>query len=632
MKASLFFFITVLFSMTAIAQEFKLLDKEIPYSIAIDALLNKGDKTMCKVPLNLVTNYEVMNSGEIEKLTNIGNAEKMNVDNNGGVININNTDITYVFVVQENSQPLYSPERSEELHRVNFERKIGVKPDILTDLNNLKDVIDEWERRLISYAKALNKLSDEDKRKKDGFEILKKYKENLETASCLNNDFMDDVIIDTDKNGKTAYLFDLDKIKNDPNYYFVGKESEGFAVTKKFNKYGYLSISKEYPDIEFKYTECKSFLNGYAIARDDHYQYVINKKGKEILSFNRYAFDSIQVLKNNFFIIHKSYKNKGLSYIINNLGKIQSKKYHRIYPYDNSNLIFIGEELKSIDGENGLDYRNPIGHYIGMNGKPLSFKTNCKKDFLPCINYKGKCKVVSIDFAGIPNTQKIILEYNISQDPNYRYLLVNDMLTNEKFMCAKILTNGYDLKIKNFSNSFDQGSNDIVIGYSTGKYISDGVLNIRNNYFYQSTSSMYDSIRKAQKLSETKRLTAISLSSSGIDYAASKKAFFSFKYHIIGEPCDYTKDVIHSKKLLLFGNNIFYKTNKVIGYGVMNYNGLYFIPPIFKEISYDDENFIISSHNQSVFKVNMKGKCIENCNEYNLIARRYFTFIEENKN
>lgn len=67
----------------------------------------------------------------------------------------------------------------------------------------------------------MEKLEDHDPNKKLGFDVLKKYTENISTAKCLNEDYGSQAITEIDSNGNKTYSFDLEKIKNDPNYFLL---------------------------------------------------------------------------------------------------------------------------------------------------------------------------------------------------------------------------------------------------------------------------------------------------------------------------------------------------------------------------------------------------------------------------
>ena len=586
-------------------------------------LLLNDDKAYCKVP-SIPTSFDLKNSGEIEKLTNIGNAENINVNNKNGVFLVYN----FIFEYDKNMDLLYSPQKSEKFYRENIENIIGknIREEFSLLKKDLREEIAVWKTILTEFITKLEASTLTQEKKQEAYNFMIKYKDNIDTSDCLVEDYIDDVIIKTDNDGNKSYLFDIEKIKNDPNYFFIGKESEGFIVAKKFNKFGYLSKNKKvYLDIPFKYNYCVPFKNEYGIAKDYNYTYIINKRGKEILKYFNTDVDSIQVLRNNYFILYKNdYRNKNLSYIINNKGVIQSDMYHKIEAIDNSNLIFNAKKDITINSKNSnetngykLQYNNLIysNHIIGFNGKVVNFGT-CKSVLKFCNSKKiRKCNASVLDYIGIPNTNNIILTYKV-ENLQYRYLIVKDLLVNKKLRCVKITT--YDGTIENYLNSYNEKENDIIFSFRELFDSRIQSINIKYNYTFENSNKMFDSI---SRVNNSRNLNTIG-------FVEKLRTFYSFKYGYIGEPCDYTLEIIPNKKLLVFGNDLYYKTEKSIGYGVMNYFGQYIIPPIFNEVFYNGKNFIVSDFRKHKYKIDDKGTCLGLCDEYRKIVKRYFNFVK----
>jgi len=591
--------------MPVYSQNFNILDNPTD----INALLSMNTGTVCRVPMG----FEITNTGEIEKLTNIGSAERVNIENSGGTIIINN----YVFIKEEGNTPLYSPSESEKYHRVNFEETSGIKFDVQKEINDLKEDVEEWNKRLLYYAEELNKITDFE-RKKEGFEILKMYKENMDTANCLIADYGEEAIVNEDSSGNKEYLFNLEKIKNDPNYYFIGEESEGFSVAKKFNRFGYLSHSDKQNDIRFKYTSCKPFYNGYAIASDNENRFVIDKSGKEILTFNRIEVDSITVLINGVFIVHNNPSYGQRSHLVKNTGEIISKMYHSITKYDESKLVLLAKKTNRdvvignpITNEISFEYTD---HFIDINGNEFIERLDCKNTFKACSFSKRKCDFVIKNIMVIPNSNNALFVFKL--DENYiRHLAVINLENNNILQCAQSDTWVWESELHYFpieymSESFNYNSDtDIIIGITN---------NLQINYAFE--------------LNKDKTITPYKGKDQRGYGKIKQSTFFNLsKNKEIGSPCYFPQGVISEKNLLIFGDILINDGRSVIGYGVMDYYGLNLIPPIFKEIIYDankDSNLIVTDYFGTKYEINTVGECKGNCDEYYIQTKNYFTLVE----
>lgn len=562
----------------------------------IDFIMN-SQATACTIPL-----YNTF-SGDIENVNNITEAKYIDLKNNdGGMVYIQ-------------GNVYYSPQDPAKISKKELEEIIGpiISKEFDKREQSLKDIIKEGENDIITFGELLKSDEISLEKKEKGLEALKKYRKSIDAIICLNNDYGNEAIVKTDEDGNKNYLFDLEKIKNDPNYYFIDDESEGFSVAKKFNRYGYISHSNVYTNIPFKYTRALPFFNGYAISSDNNYRYVLNKKGEEILTFKKENVDSISVLINDTFIVHKRMDS---THLIKRTGEIISKMYHNISVYGESNSVLLAKEER--DGITPLLNDKYISRFINLNGKEFSIEFDCKTSFEKCLfsNTKKneKCDFTIEDILVLPHSNKALFIFTINRHFYTKYLILKNLQSKEVLTCVKknITTNNPPtyFPIKYFSDSLNyENSSDIIIGSS------------------DNTSLM----KKTFELKKDKSITFPSAPNERT--LINQNIFFNISQNkMIGDYCYSPIGVVPERKLLIFSNPFFKENDLLQGYGVMDFYGLTLIPPLFKNINYNQagkDQFVVTDYFGEVFKINVEGECLEDCEQYNLITKNYFTFLAE---
>lgn len=619
-------------------------------SFDFKSLTNESSAKVCKVPLS----FGVENAGQIDKLTNIGSANELNVDNNGGIIYFNS--ITYVITKNEQAKELYSPIKSEALHRKRFEQSLGINQDSIIEPDGLPEQIKLWNKRLKYFVEKLKQLKDEEK-KKEGYEILKQYKENLDTASCLIDDYGDQIIVKEDSNGTKEFLFDLEKIQNDPNYFFIGEVVEGFSVAKKFNKYGYISLLSDYNNIPFRYDFCFPFSNGFGVTYDDYYYYVIDRSGSEILKYPSNSIASIQVINANSFLIEGvTQSNSTEKFIVNQKGEILSDKYHNIIPIEGTSNYFKASlwykqvkypilpsaQSKKDRGGSTSKYLYAKSNYlIDKHGKVIfPYLMECSTLSEKCLIDDPDCWYVEIQSIVADSTSdKLLLLCSIIHEG---YVSEKDRKGN---ITKKIVPNSIQKDrsyiLEYFDSKLGVECYDINVSVKNEEYIirgwdslfpinsinTEGVIGNKTllgvNVFFSAVNIM--EINDASMQYEYYRYTLDS------DLAFGRRMLFNTEQkRFIGEYYSKIEGYFPDKKLIHVSKSVIHKKEQKEAYGIMNFDGLYIIPPIFKKVTFDHntERFQIEGFNGISYLIDIQGNCLENCKEYNSITKEYF-FLEK---
>ncbi|QTE21075.1 WG repeat-containing protein [Polaribacter cellanae] len=605
---SLFF---MAFQLHSIAQEIK--DKDFPTNIEINALLKKTPKDSRRLPMS----FNLTNSGTVKKLTNIGNAEKLNIDNNGGIVNQN-----FVFITLDN-KTFFAPEKSEFFRREYFEKMFNLQTKVNENFDAFDEKIEQWEKRLELYAKELKKISNNDPRKKEGFEVLKNYKKNIDIATNLSKDFSKETRVVEDDKGNKNYLFKIENLKNDPRYFFIGDVFEDFSVAKKFNKYGYISHSEKFNDIPFKYDSCTDFKYNYAIVTEQNFSHIIDKKGNEVYTFETSKFVEITSVGIGFFLVID--KKDAISYdydyyFINNLGEIVTRKYKSIEPLNDSKKHFKGTYYTPSNSKNKkTGVMEKSEDLISNKGEVLSLsKFDCSKYFPE--NKSKFCFVKILNIIELPKTNKLLFICKLGSQKEPSFILLNDLPQKniyQKTSISKIIKNYSNVSFSNIKNtifSSPKSNKNILLEMSFSKKKIE-FIHIENDTILERSYRFLGIVNK-----KTFKID------NPIDIK--RKTIYNFsKNKIIGKDYFDISKVNYFKELIFISDKISYNIQDKIAFGIMNFNGLYLIPPIFKEIKFMESHNILEvlNFNNSKYIIDTNGACIENCKEYNLIIKKYYT-------
>jgi len=638
-------FLFVMFCFISINMAFCQSDLYNSSNLEIKKILNDKQE-YCAVPLDYNLNF----SEKVDKVYNIQDVEQaINISGNERVII--NTGVVYLR--GEDSQAFYSPEKSEVAISKEFQKLLNIKLDsTLRKLDNLNQRIIKWDSTLVRFAQTLEELSNDDPKKPQGIELLKQYKQNIQTASCLNNDYGDEVVIETDEKGNKDYFFDLNKIKNDPNYFFLGIEREGFILAKKFNKYGYLSIDTSYQDIPFKYIEATDFTYGYAVVQDNHSQHIIDRSGNKILSYSKKDTELLTVLENGIFIKHGrgSIFDRN-SYFIDLTGKIISDKFDSIEPEDFKD-IFVGTwavdtSKKTSKTSTSIPIANYDSYYKYFNNKGKELYLNRKdikileKDY--AINSRDPLRYKQIML--LPDKKRMLFIINTDKNDDTFWIL-KDVYSKKVIAYDKIIQADYFFKLKNLSTTDKYIYNNDIIGYSLISYDF-----LHNSSFINESYISHDS-ESSKKLSF---MNDTQIRESKKEFHKKLELYNIIKQENIGSTCIEIKGVFSDNELTLFGEHLgvklpLDKNNRatenskqsktdnleleryvpltmVTGYGLINFDGQIVIPPLFKEIKYQQEEdyFQVIDYYENSYHINTNWNCIEgNCEDYRQLVREYY--------
>lgn len=415
-------------------------------------LTTNSNNNICEYPYS----FELNNTGHIDKVTNIEEAGNVTVNNEGGVI-----ILQYVAYMDINGKLLYSPEESEKFNREEFERITNIRYDeLLNQQLKFEKKIEEWDKILSFYAEELKKLSNDDPVKVSGFKTLENYSENVKTAKCLAEDYINEAQISSDSKGERTYLFDLEKLENDPNYRSIGPEIEGFRLVKKFNKFGFMTQSSNLSDIPYLYDYATNFTSGLAIVQEKDVWCVIDKNNtKQVFLPN--SINNI-ISFNGQIIIYKD--TKGNEYLknisptpISNVYIPPPVAYEKIIPAYSGSKVFFGISSEVEEKE---------GNYLNLTREELNlyFKTVVVLDSTGSIIIKNSLKECnrSIQKYGVSEKgQKIEITKNpkIQDEDTKRNLSI-------PFNVSYTNTNGNKINFSNKNNYSTQTPN-----YSNQNYI-----------------------------------------------------------------------------------------------------------------------------------------------------------------
>lgn len=601
------------------------------------------DKPICSVPLSVSNTY----SGKVDKVVNITSADEINVENN------QNTHLNVGFVNSLTTN-VFFPEKTEALIVKKLESILNLKMDSIINAKvqiHLDEKIKVWSLKLESFGNAVEKLQDNDPNKIVAFNELKKYKENILTTTCLNEDYGSQAITEIDSNGNKTYSFDLEKIKNDPNYFFIGDEVNGFRIIRKRNKYGYLNtIDNLIEKVKFKYDYAENYhSSGFAAAGDDEYVYLIDKYGKEKQAFYKKNNTSLTIINENRFLITRDNE----SFLVDQNGKdiIYSNK---IEPTDFSFNYFYVLDSISVKQLDNIKYGFPIVegqqhikkievleylksntkallnlHICNLNGENVSKKYENDKKITSLYNCAPRNNslnknnsldyLVLINAINIPNSEYLFLYFVKAKEQTSHYVILD---SKSKIVHYSSLSSTN----KNLLSSlyfFPIGS--LTDDNNTTK-IGDLILGCQLTNFFklENEKKVYTSITPFYKenLKEFEldnKVYILNLYQQRFIGGESKIGF----EQILGS-INQSKTIIVSKKD---------KDGKVL-YGAIDYNGLYIVPPIMQQMEFKkDGGFygVKTNKDDSIYELSSLGNCTSgDCKKYNQIIREYFE--NESKN
>ncbi|WP_299884273.1 hypothetical protein [uncultured Lacinutrix sp.] len=612
----------------------------------------------CAVPLD----FQLSFSEKVDKVYNVQNVkEGINISGNQKVII--NTGVVYL--KGKDSEVFYSPEKSETAISKEFQKLMNIKLDsTLRKLDDLNQRISKWDSTLVRFAKVLEKLPNDNPKKPQGIELLKQYKQNIQTASCLNNDYGDQVIIETDEQGNKDYLFDIEKIKNDPNYLFVGNEIEGFVIVKKSNKYGFLSTDDSYKDIPFRYEKVRPFKFGRAVVEDRERIYVIDKKSNELFSFaksstgfelnpdfsSQYkAFDILPINESRFLMKGILNGVADCSVLINQTGGKLSDCYNTLEQIKGSSSILKGTTIESIhaeyQGEKQI-FKEIEKSFVDTNGtKIFDKKINLKKFKFKLKGNKFKQEIARVeDLIAIANAKKYVLIFSVfnSYDTLYYYTIIEDLKKSRNLNCLSLPVKESEYRVnrknhlffylKDYSNSESKilltGVSYDEESYSSKKSFKP-YLNIPNKKITQDNYKIKNDDTSTHVINLHKNSLSVQKQKRHTIYNFSENRYIDILCDsIIGIDSD-SERIIFTSSIIISKDKSIY-TSESSGFGVSNFDGLYIIPPIFENIDYSSSNSNIEAYtfdNKTII-FDKEGNCLNgDCDTYKQLKNNYFYLL-----
>ncbi len=203
-------------------------------------------------------------------------------------------------------------------------------------MSEVQQVVEEFEagvsRRELEGSKELNSTPSAAILKVNAQikEVEEKGKAIIRGLSCMANDH--EVYEIKEENGTISFGFNVEDLKNDPNYTIVGELQEGRRVVKKFNVFGYMDQSGQ-PVINYQYDFADRFYNGKAIVKKHKEWFFIDRNGKVLQSFG--TVKNLRHLNGETYELAKSYGNH---FLMDGEGKILSPAFDEI-------RTFFGEDL-----------------------------------------------------------------------------------------------------------------------------------------------------------------------------------------------------------------------------------------------------------------------------------------------
>ena len=173
-------------------------------------------------------------------------------------------------------------------------------------------------------------------------EVEEKGKAIIRGLSCMTNDH--EVYELKDENGSISFGFNVEDLKNDPNYTIVGELHEGKRLVKKFNVYGYMDKSGQ-PVINYQYDFADRFYNGKAIVQKNKDWFFIDLDGKVVKEFG--AIERLNHLSGDTYEMVKGYAEH---YLMDGQGNLLSAAFNEIQTFFGEDLFIARKNF----GENGL--------------------------------------------------------------------------------------------------------------------------------------------------------------------------------------------------------------------------------------------------------------------------------------
>lgn len=172
---------------------------------------------------------------------------------------------------------------------------------------------------------------------------------------------------------------------------------------------------------------------------------------------------------------------------------------------------------------------------------------------------------------------------------------------------------------------YDKSGN---VKYNTPEYFNKGI-----NIYKKATQSIYienDTIFNTFELIEAHRVgykEVINL----FPLMIKRGDYYLSEDNGIGNNYEKIQIFLHDEKLALLTKRIQHNNKIKQANGIMHYNGSIMILPIFKEIKYDEINNLLEvlNFNNSKYSIDLKGKCLKNCDEYNLIMKNYYSSFSD---
>lgn len=88
----------------------------------------------------------------------------------------------------------------------------------------------------------------------------------IKSAECFATDHGEDLKTYEDQAGNLIYAFPIEKLRNDPNYTYFDKPSDGLIRVKKYGMFGFLDLSGKLV-IDYKFQHAESFYEGRALVK-----------------------------------------------------------------------------------------------------------------------------------------------------------------------------------------------------------------------------------------------------------------------------------------------------------------------------------------------------------------------------
>ncbi len=206
------------------------------------------------------------------------------------------------------------------------EKSVASQEQKITDFEKQ---IEYYNTEFIRLESKVNKISASTSKQElaEAKEIVIQAKDVIKSSKCLAVDYKEDVKEFQDESGKKIYGFPLEKLKNDPNYVYIGEFKDGIAVIKKFNVYGYIDITEKVI-IEYQYHDAKEFVGGFALVNRFNKWSIINTSGSQVAEVEGNP-EEVKPLKSglNLGVFSKKFA------LFNAAGKIISDYYDGISDY-----------------------------------------------------------------------------------------------------------------------------------------------------------------------------------------------------------------------------------------------------------------------------------------------------------